>query len=100
MEHAEFARIITSFEETAEAAKAEVVKANALVADATRKVAGLQAHRDDALRELDQALDLLRQAPHRIAEVICAAAAEVHDAHHERKTALLDAARIARGVTF
>jgi hypothetical protein len=70
----DFARIIASFETAANDAKAEVVKANALVADATRKVADLQAHRDDALREADQALELLRLAPHRIAEAICAAA--------------------------
>lgn len=96
----DFARIIASFEQAAETAKAEVVKATALTADATRKVADLTAHRDDALRELDQALDLLRWAPHRIADVICAAAQEVHDAHIERKTALLEAARIARGVSL
>lgn len=96
----DFARIIATFEKDAETAKAEVVKATGLVADATRKVADLTAHRDDALRELDQALELLRLAPHRIAEAICAAASEVHDAHIERKTALLDAARIARGVSL
>ena len=97
-EHAEFARIIATFEAATEKAKAEVVRATAEVADALRKVAGLQAQRDEAQRELEQALELLRQAPHRVAEAICTEAQQVHDAHFERKTAMLDAARIARGV--
>jgi uncharacterized coiled-coil DUF342 family protein len=96
----DFARIIATFEKAADDARAEVVKATAAVSDAHRKLAGLMAQRDNALRELDQALELLQQAPHKVAEAICHAADETHEAHFERKTALLDAARIARGVSL
>ena len=98
MEHDEFTRIIQSFEKQAQDASRAAHDAHLIAADAERKYRQAADQRNILDSELRQALDLLATAGSRVAEVIEQEAHATDTARFERRTALLDAARIARGV--
>jgi hypothetical protein len=100
VDSAEWTRIAEIYDVELDRARNAVAVANELVAYA-QDASARKTHEIVALRkELAEAKDALLAAPHAIADMIADAAHAVDAARFERKTALLDAARIARGVAL
>lgn len=98
MEHPEFSRIISLFEQQANDALAAATEAHKLASQARANLEAVVARLHETERQLAEKTALVESAGHRIADAISAAAEHIHDADGARKQAFLDAARIARGV--
>ena len=98
MEHPEFSRIISLFEQQANDALAAATEAHKLASTARTNLEAVTARLAETERLLAERSAALHNAGHRIADTIMHAADHIHDADTHRKQAFIDAARIARGV--